>query len=58
VRGETAVSADTALRLARLFGTSPKFWTNLQADHDLRVAARAAGRQIGKIAPLKGEAAE
>lgn len=37
-----AVSADTALRLARYFGTSPEFWTNLQAAHDL--SAEAAGR--------------
>jgi antitoxin HigA-1 len=35
VKGERSVTADTALRLARFFGTSPEFWMNLQAMHDL-----------------------
>jgi addiction module HigA family antidote len=35
VRGERSVTADTALRLARSFGTSPESWINLQAMHDL-----------------------
>jgi antitoxin HigA-1 len=35
VKGERAVTADTALRLGRFFGTSPEFWMNLQAMHDL-----------------------
>lgn len=33
-----SISADTALRLARYFGTSPRFWINLQANYDLEVA--------------------
>jgi antitoxin HigA-1 len=33
--GERAISADTALRLGRLFGTTPEFWINLQATYDL-----------------------
>jgi len=41
VRRRRGVTADTALRLARLFGTSPEFWMNLQATHDLYHAARA-----------------
>ena len=41
VRGRRAVSADTALRLARYFGTSPQFWMNLQARYDLDTAERA-----------------
>ena len=41
-RGEAAVSADMALRLGRLFGTTPEFWINLQAQYDLEVADRAA----------------
>jgi addiction module HigA family antidote len=36
--GKRAVTADTALRLARFFGTTPEFWLNLQQAHDLRVA--------------------
>jgi antitoxin HigA-1 len=38
MRGERDVSADTALRLGRYFGTDPRFWLNLQAAHDLSVA--------------------
>jgi addiction module HigA family antidote len=41
-----AVTADTALRLARHFGTTPAFWLNLQATHDLRVAEIEHGREI------------
>jgi len=41
VRGKRAVTADTALRLARVFGTSARFWMNLQSNHDLAVAALA-----------------
>lgn len=40
VRGKRAVSADTALRLAQLFGTSPEFWMNLQAATDLYLASQ------------------
>jgi addiction module HigA family antidote len=46
VHGKRGVSADTALRLARYFGTSEKLWLGLQADYDLMEARRAAGRQI------------
>lgn len=42
VRCETPVTADTALRLGRCFGTGPEFWMNLQALHDLAVAAASA----------------
>ena len=38
VKGERAITADTALRLARYFRTSPEFWLNLQARHDLTKA--------------------
>ncbi|MGO8865317.1 MAG: HigA family addiction module antitoxin [Alphaproteobacteria bacterium] len=41
-----AVSADTAMRLARYFGTSAEFWLNLQAAYDLSVARREAGKII------------
>ena len=39
VHGERSISADTALRLARVLGTTPQFWLGLQADHDLEQAA-------------------
>jgi addiction module HigA family antidote len=45
VHGKRSVTADTALRLSRYFGTSPEFWLGLQADYDLEVASdRLAGR--------------
>lgn len=37
VRGKRGITADTALRLAEYFGTSPEMWLNLQAEYDLRV---------------------
>ncbi len=46
VHGSRAVSADTALRLARYFGTSERFWLNLQAQHDLDVEYDRIGERI------------
>jgi addiction module HigA family antidote len=46
LKGERAVTAETALRLARFFGTSPEFWMNLQAMHDLTKARRECGSKI------------
>lgn len=40
------ISAETALRVARFFGTSAGFWVGLQADHDLEAAERAVGKKI------------
>jgi addiction module HigA family antidote len=50
-RGETSVTADTALRLARYFGTSAEFWMNLQSAFDLTTATLEAGEAIEAIAP-------
>ncbi|QCG95305.1 addiction module antidote protein, HigA family [Azospirillum sp. TSA2s] len=46
VNERRGISADTALRLARYFGTTPQFWLNLQSDHDLSVAASEHGAEI------------
>jgi addiction module HigA family antidote len=46
VRGRRAITADTALRLARYFGTSSDLWVGLQAEYDLRVARHAVGDEI------------
>lgn len=46
VHGRRSITADTALRLARYFGTSPQFWINLQTNYDLEVARDAAGSEI------------
>src|SRR5947209_14164020 len=46
VRGLRAVSADTALRLARYFGTSERFWLNLQTRYDLEVEKDRLGKRL------------
>ena len=48
VRGRRAVTADTALRLARYFGTTPEFWINLQAHYDLEIVRETSRRRIEK----------
>lgn len=54
VRGRRGVTADTALRLARYFGTSAEFWLNLQSLYDLRMAeAKTRGAIERQIKPLK-----
>jgi addiction module HigA family antidote len=52
VRGKRAISADTALRLGRYFGTSAEFWLNLQSHYDLEVEEDRSGESIAKIEPL------
>lgn len=52
VRERRGVTPDTALRLARYFATTAQFWLNLQASHDLKIAARATGKRIQReVAP-------
>ena len=46
VRGRRAITADTALRLARYFGTTPHFWMNLQANYDVELAQDKRGEEI------------
>jgi addiction module HigA family antidote len=46
VHGKRAVTADTALRLARFFGTSEQFWLNLQARHDLEIERDRLGGRL------------
>jgi addiction module HigA family antidote len=54
VLGKRAVTADTALRLARFFGTSDRFWLNLQAAYDLDVERdRLAGRLAKEVEVLR-----
>jgi addiction module HigA family antidote len=48
VRGQRAITADTALRLARYFGTSPDVWLRLQATYDLEMAHRQIGKRIAR----------
>jgi addiction module HigA family antidote len=46
VNGRRGVTADTALRLARYFNTTPKFWLNLQASYDLAIVAASKAHEI------------
>ena len=48
VKGERGISADTALRLARYFGTSAEVWVRMQARFELEVAQRELERKINK----------
>ena len=48
VHGNRAVTADTALRLARYFGTSARFWLNLQAHYDLDVQSDLLGDRLDR----------
>lgn len=52
IRELQPITADTALRLGRVFGTSPEFWINLQTQHDLSKAAIATRGELEAIKPL------
>ena len=56
VHGQRRVSADTALRLARFFGTSERFWINLQARYDLEIEKDRLGDALDGIRPLRRRA--
>jgi addiction module HigA family antidote len=56
-REETPVTADTALRLSRYFGTTPQLWMNLQAQYDLERAEDAAAVALKRIKPRQKDAA-
>jgi antitoxin HigA-1 len=53
VHGKRGITADTALRLGKYFGTSAQFWLNLQSHYDLDVAEDRVAEQIAAITPLK-----
>ena len=52
VNGKRAITADTALRLGRYFGTGPEFWINLQSNYDLCVAASRCKEELSVIPQL------
>ncbi len=53
VHGKRRITADTALRLARYFGTTDRFWLNLQTYYDLEVEKDQLGSTLDQIEPLK-----
>ncbi len=57
VLGKRSVTADTALRLARYFGTTPQFWLGLQADYDLDIALDNLGNRLEREVKVMSTAA-
>lgn len=57
VSEETGITADTALRLSRAFGTTTALWLNLQNDYDVRLAQREISKELDKIEPVINRAA-
>ncbi|OFL67454.1 MULTISPECIES: HigA family addiction module antitoxin [unclassified Brevibacterium] len=53
VHGKRGITADTAIRLARYFGTSEEFWMNLQSNYELRLKRRALKNTVAAITPLQ-----
>lgn len=56
VLGKRRISAETALRLGRHFGTTPQFWLGLQADYDLDVAAEEMGDRLKQEVLVRSKA--
>jgi addiction module HigA family antidote len=54
---ETAITADTALRLGKALGTSAQLWLNLQNEFDMRSAKIRIGKELEQISPVMGLAA-
>lgn len=55
VRGSRAITADTALRLSRYFGTSERFWLNLQARYDLEIEKDRLGKRLQREVQVLAE---
>ena len=55
VKGRRRITADTALRLSKFFGTSPKFWLGLQDDYDIEEEKEAKKSQLSEIAHYRNQ---
>lgn len=53
VHGQRRITADTALRLGRYFGTTAQYWINLQTHYDLELERDALGEVLDRIRPLR-----
>jgi antitoxin HigA-1 len=53
IKGNRRITADTALRLAKFFGTTPKFWLGLQDDYDLEEELNQKSKEFEEIKTLK-----
>jgi len=52
IKGERGITADTAMRLSKYFGTTPEFWMNLQREYDLRKVKSEIKEVIDNIVPV------
>jgi addiction module HigA family antidote len=57
IKGKRRITADTALRLAKFFGTTAKFWLGMQDDYDLEEEKNEKEKELNEIKPIKGNAA-
>lgn len=57
IKGKRRISADTALRFAKFFGTSAKFWLGLQDDYDIEEENQLKAQEFNNIKPIEGNAA-
>jgi addiction module HigA family antidote len=57
IKGRRRITADTALRFAKFFGTSAKFWLGLQDDYDLEEERNQKEQEFNNIKPIEGNAA-
>ena len=57
IKGKRRITADTALRLAKFFGTTAKFWLGMQDDYDLEEEKSNKEKEINSIKPIEGNAA-
>ena len=57
IKGQRAITGDTALRLGHFFGSNPQFWLNLQSIYDLRIAQEAVGRKVQSLPTLNARKA-
>ncbi|MDN4165812.1 HigA family addiction module antitoxin [Cytophagales bacterium LB-30] len=57
VKGKRRITADTALRFSKYFGTSPKFWLGLQDDYDIEEEELSKKMELDNIKPLENSAA-
>jgi len=57
ISGKVGITADTAIRLGRFFGTSAQLWLNLQNDYDVLVALKEKGAEFSKVRAYKPEPA-
>jgi addiction module HigA family antidote len=57
IKGNRRITADTALRFSKFFGTSAKFWLGIQDDYDLEEEGNLKNEEFNKIKPIDGFAA-